>query len=334
VENRVIAARSASKGLISPLLALRAPILALRQQWHPSMSVIHTARLSKHYGRRMGLDSADLNVGAGEIFGFLGANGAGKTTAIRLLLGFLRPTHGRATIFGLDCWRDSARIKRDVGYLPGDLRLYPWLTCERAMRIVGRVRGMDLRANGADLAKRFQLEIDLRVRRMSRGTRQKLGLIMALAHKPRLLVLDEPTSGLDPVMQAALANHLRELASAGHTVFFSSHTLSEVETLCDRVAIVQRGRVIANEALESLRSRARRAVELVFADETAAAGAVLPGFLHVDRRDGRKLVCELEGPTAALIQWAGAQPLADMTISPPDLETLFRKFYDVSLDVA
>jgi ABC-2 type transport system ATP-binding protein len=298
------------------------------------MCVISTERLSKRYGHRTGLESADLKVREGEIFGFLGANGAGKTTAIRLLLGFLRPTLGSATIFGLDCWRDSARIKREVGYLPGDLRLYPWLTCQRALRIVGQVRGRDLRSNGADLAKRFQLEMDLRVRRMSRGMRQKLGLIMALAHTPRLLVLDEPTSGLDPVMQAVLANHLRELASAGHTVFFSSHTLREVETLCDRVAVVRQGRVIADETLDSLRARARRNVELVFAEEAAASGAALPSFLRVQRRDGRKLVCELDGPAAALVRWAAGQELADMTINPPDLETLFRKFYDMCLDTA
>ena len=298
------------------------------------MTVIHTQQLSKRYGRRIALDSAELNVADGEIFGFLGANGAGKTTAIRLLLGFLRPSHGRAAIFGLDCWRDSARIKRDVGYLPGDLRLYPWLTAQRALRIVGRVRGLDLRKRGAELAARFQLEMDLRVRRMSRGTRQKLGLIMALAHKPRLLVLDEPTSGLDPVMQGVLASYLRELASAGHTVFFSSHTLREVETLCDRVAVVRQGRVIADETLQSLRARARRTVELVFADEEAAAGALLPAFLQPRRRDGDRIFCELEGEATPLVRWAAGQPLADITISPPDLETLFRKFYDVSLDEA
>jgi ABC-2 type transport system ATP-binding protein len=296
------------------------------------MSVISTQQLSKRYGRRVGLDSADLNVVEGEIFGFLGANGAGKTTAIRLLLGFLRPSHGWATIFGLDCWRESARIKRDVGYLPGDLRLYRWLTLQRALKIVGRVRGMDLRASGNELAARFQLEMDLPVRRMSRGTRQKLGLIMALAHKPRLLVLDEPTSGLDPVMQGVLAGYLRELASAGHTVFFSSHTLREVETLCNRVAVVRQGRVIADETLESLRGRARRTVELVFADEAAAAGAVLPEFLDVQHREGRRLHCDLNGPATPLVCWAAQQPLADMTISPPNLETLFHKFYDVSLD--
>jgi len=273
-----------------------------------------------------------MNVGEGEIFGFLGANGSGKTTTIRLLLGFLRPTRGHATIYGLDCWRESARVKRDVGYLPGDLRLYPWLTGQRALKIIGRVRGVDLSASGAYLAERFQLEMDLRVRRMSRGTRQKLGLIMALVHQPRLLILDEPTSGLDPVMQIELANCLRELASRGHTVFFSSHTLREVETLCDRVAVVREGRVIVDETLQSLRVRARRTVEITFADSETAARVALPDFLQPCRRDGRKCHCELEGPAPPLIRWAAQQAIADISISPPDLESLFRKYYETSLE--
>ncbi|MEX2307664.1 MAG: ABC transporter ATP-binding protein [Pirellulales bacterium] len=296
------------------------------------MGIISTQQLSKRYGRRVGIEAANLNVGEGEIFGFLGANGSGKTTTIRLLLGFLRPTHGRAAIFGLDCWRASARIKRDVGYLPGDLRLYPWLTGQRALKIIGRTRGIDLRASGAALADRFQLEMDLSVRRMSRGTRQKLGLLMALAHNPRLLILDEPTSGLDPVMQGVLTNYLRVLASDGHTVFFSSHTLREVETLCDRVAVVCQGCIVADETLQSLRARARRTVELLFADAETAARVALPDFLQAARRDGRRLHCELEGPAPPLVRWATQQPIEDMTISPPDLETLFRKFYDLSFE--
>jgi ABC-2 type transport system ATP-binding protein len=295
------------------------------------MSIIRTEQLSRRYGRRVGIEAADLNVGEGEIFGFLGANGAGKTTAIRLLMGFLRPSHGRATIFGLDCWRDSARIKRDVGYLPGDLRLYHWLTGRTALNIFGRVRHADLRARGTALAERFQLEMDLRVRNMSRGTRQKLGLILALAHEPRLLILDEPTSGLDPVMQSVLANYLQELAAAGHTVFLSSHTLSEVETLCDRVAVVRQGRVIADETLQSLRSRARRTVQLVFKDAESAARATLPDSLTVVYRDGRNFHCELEGPSPPLIQWAARQAIEDVAISPPNLQSLFRKYYDTQL---
>ena len=295
------------------------------------MSIIRTELLSRRYGRRVGIEAADLNVGEGEIFGFLGANGAGKTTAIRLLMGFLRPSHGRAMIFGLDCWRDSARIKRDVGYLPGDLRLYHWLTGRTALNIFGRVRHADLRARGTALAERFQLEMDLRVRNMSRGTRQKLGLLLALAHGPRLLILDEPTSGLDPVMQSVLAHYLRELAAGGHTVFFSSHTLSEVETLCDRVAVVRQGRVIADETLQSLRARARRTVQLVFKDPESASRATLPDFLTLVRRDERSCHCELEGPSPPLIQWAAQQTIEDIAISPPNLQSLFRKYYNTQL---
>ena len=219
------------------------------------MSIIFTEKLSRSYGRRMGIEGVNLDIGEGSIFGFLGPNGAGKTTTIRLLLGFLRPELGRAKIFGLDCWLQSPRIKREIGYLPGDLRLYPWLNTHTALKILGG-RGVMICASGAGLADRFQLEMDLRVRKMSRGMRQKLGLVMALVHKPRLLILDEPTSGLDPVMQDELAGYLRELASDGHTIFFSSHTLSEVESLCDRVAIICRGHIVADETLQSLRVRA------------------------------------------------------------------------------
>jgi ABC-2 type transport system ATP-binding protein len=174
--------------------------------------------------------------------------------------------------------------------------------------------------------------MNLRVRNMSRGTRQKLGLVMALAHKPRLLILDEPTSGLDPLMQRELADCLRELASGGHTVFFSSHTLSEVESLCDRVAIVRRGQIIADETLQSLRSRARRTVELVFADEEAAASLLVPDFLKSYRRHGRQGLCELAGPTPPLIRWAAQQAIEDISIGHPDLESLFRKYYESSLE--
>ena len=290
-------------------------------------NILNTDRLSRRYGRRIGVDAIDLEVGEGEIFGFLGPNGSGKTTTIRLLLGFLRPHGGRASICGFDCWRQSPQVKRDVGYLPGDLRLYSWFTASNALTIVGQVRGMDLAKAGAALAERFQLEMDLRVRKMSRGMRQKLGLILALVHQPRLLILDEPTSGLDPLMQVELADVLRERAAAGQTVFFSSHTLSEVQHLCDRVAILRQGRVIADERLETLRGRARRTVELVLADEDAAARISLPGFLQLARRDRCRLTCELDGPTGPLVHWAAGQSLVDITIGPPDLESLFEKFY-------
>ena len=291
------------------------------------VSIVTAERLSKRYGRRTGIDGVDLDIPEGKIFGFLGPNGSGKTTTIRLLLGFLRPTAGRASIFGHDCWRQSPRIKREVGYLPGDLRLYPWMTLRNALKIFGRIRGLDLSATETEFAERFRLESNLRVCRMSRGMRQKLGLILALAHRPRLLVLDEPTSGLDPLMQQELAVCLRELAAAGHTVFFSSHTLSEVEQLCDRIAIVRDGRIVADEPLVSLRSRAKRSVTLEFSDAETASRVEPPSFLDVQLRIGGRWDCELSGTSQELVRWAASQALQDISIGPPDLESLFRKFY-------
>jgi ABC-2 type transport system ATP-binding protein len=291
------------------------------------MSIITTEQLSRRYGHRVGIEGVNLDINEGEIFGFLGPNGAGKTTTIRLLLGFLPPNLGHARVCGLDCWQESPRIKQQVGYLPGDLRLYPWISGQTALKIFGQVRGTDLRARGVELADRFQLEMDLRVKKMSRGMRQKLGIIMALVHKPRLLILDEPTSGLDPLMQVELANCLRELASDGHTVFFSSHTLSEVESLCDRVAIVRRGSIIVDERLQTLRGRARRIVEIVFPNDEAALSIRLPSFLNLIRRDQRNCVFELDGAAAPLVRWAAEQQIEDISISAPDLESLFHKLY-------
>jgi ABC-2 type transport system ATP-binding protein len=291
------------------------------------MSIIRIEQLARSYGRRVGIDAINLEIGAGEVFGFLGPNGSGKTTTIRLLMGFLQPDAGRASVFGLDCWRQSALVKRNVGYLPGDLRLYPWLTGNTALHIFGKIRGVDLNDKGSELAERFRLEMDVRVQKMSRGMRQKLGIILAMAHKPQLLVLDEPTSGLDPLMQEELARSIRELAAAGNSVFFSSHTLSEVENLCDRVAIVREGRIIADERLETLRDRARRTVELVFVDQEAALRTELPSYLQLVRRDGCRCQCELDGPTPPLVHWADGEPLADISIGPPDLRSMFQKFY-------
>jgi ABC-2 type transport system ATP-binding protein len=291
------------------------------------MTILRTSRLTRTYGARKGVDAIDLEVGPGEIFGFLGPNGAGKTTTIRLLMGLLKPDSGRAEIVGRDCWRESPRVKREVGYLPGDLRLYPWLTWNSAVAIVSQVRGIDLRPEAGELADRFELERNLRVRKMSRGTRQKLGLVLAMAHRPRLLILDEPTSGLDPLMQTVLAELLRAAAAAGQAVFFSSHTLSEVESLCDRVAIIRRGALVVDESLEVLRNRAPRTVELVYETEDAAQAAQLPDFLAARQPRGRGWICQLRGPAPPLVEWASRQPLVDLRISRPDLDAVFHAHY-------
>jgi ABC-2 type transport system ATP-binding protein len=297
------------------------------------MSVIVTRQLTKHYGSRVGIQDLNLQVPEGAVLGFLGPNGSGKTTTIRLLLGLLRPTRGDARIFGLDCWRAPHRIKADVGYLPGDLRLYPWMTCRIALDMFGRVRGRDLRRRGGELADQFGLEPNLRVRRMSRGTRQKVGLVLALAHEPRLLVLDEPTSGLDPMMQDKLKQHLQRLASRGHTVFFSSHTLSEVEQVCDRVVILREGALVADETLDAMRARAKREVIIRWRGAAVPADAPPPPFLEVRQRQDLEWHCALNGPVMELVRWSARQPIEDLAIGQPDLESLFQSYYGQGVDV-
>ena len=297
------------------------------------MYAIELDNLTKRYGSRLGIDSINLAIPSGAVFGFLGPNGAGKTTAIRLLLGLLRPSSGRATVLGMDALTESPRIKASVGYIPGDLRLYPWMNARNALNIFGRVRHLDLHTPGRDLCERFDLEEDVRVRNMSRGMRQKLGLVLALAHEPKLLILDEPTTALDPTMQRTLYDYLRERTAAGATVFFSSHTLSEVEGLCDRVAILRKGKLVADEPLDALRERASRIVTLRWHDANAAKAEV-PRFLTLKTRQGRDWHATLSGPVMDLVRWSADQPLEDMTLGKPDLDSLFHTYYEDKADTA
>ena len=275
-----------------------------------------------------------LSVPEGSLFGFLGPNGAGKTTTIRVLLGFLRPTGGTATIFGLDCWRDSKAVKRDIGYLPSDLRLPRWMSGSAALSIFGAVRGRDLTGAGRELADTFSLDLRVKVREMSLGMRQKLGLILTLAHSPRLLVLDEPTSALDPLMQQVLHDLLRRRAKAGHTVFFSSHSLGEVEQLCDRVAIVRDGQLVADESLAALRERAGHNVVIRWRDESQALHLEPPGFLKLTRREGAVWQGALDGPAHRLIDFLAGKAVEELSIGRADLESLFSRFYQKDQEVA
>ena len=194
------------------------------------MSVIVAKDLCRTYGSRRGISDVNLTINAGEIFGFLGPNGAGKSTAIRVLMGLLRASSGTARIFGKDCWREGSTIRRDIGYVAGDVRLYSWLTTRRGLRMISKIHGRDLLPNGLRLAERFRLEPDLVIRKMSRGNRQKVALVLALAHAPQLVILDEPTSGLDPLMQDTLMMCLRELAREGRTVMFSRFATARLES--------------------------------------------------------------------------------------------------------
>ncbi|MFM7057865.1 MAG: ABC transporter ATP-binding protein [Planctomycetota bacterium] len=317
------------------------------------MAILETHDLTLRYGQRRGIEGVCIGIGAGQIFGFLGPNGAGKSTTIRVLMGLLRAASGTARIFDLDCWRQGARIREEIGYVPGDVRLYPWLTLIRGLEFLSQVRGRDVRPFGMKLAERFALEPGLSVRRMSRGNRQKTALILAMAHQPQLLVLDEPTSGLDPLMQDQLMQCLREQSQQGRTVLFSSHTLSEVEALCDRVAMIRQGRIVEDSSLAALQARAPRRIVLRLSADTALPETLPPGLQVLWRPDerpsgtaltsaeamllagiphehrGRTWVFQLQGSCVPFLQWAAAGNFSDVVLGPPSLDALFRGYYEV-----
>ncbi len=294
------------------------------------MPVIEITSLTRRYGSRRGINEVSLSIDEGALYGFLGPNGAGKTTTIRVLLGFLKASSGSARVLGLDCWSQSHLVKANVGAIPGDLRLWNWLSGNAALKLFGQIRGIDIRARGAQLAEELELDLCVKVRAMSRGMRQKLGLILALAHQPKVLILDEPTTALDPLMQDRLRAILRRMAGQGHTVFFSSHTLGEVETLCGRVAIVRAGRIVADSTLAELQNRAGHEVVIDWADDEpgrADAGLDAPAGLSLDSRSARKWEGRFSGDMRELLRFIAGKHINDITIARPDLETLFRRYY-------
>src|SRR5262245_60272167 len=212
-------------------------------------AAIGAERLTKFYGEARGILELDLEVREGEIFGFLGPNGAGKTTTIRMLLNLIRPSSGRAAVLGLDTRREAVAIRRRIGYLPGDLRLYERLTGRELLEYFGHLRGLGGLGDGPALADRLDVQIDRPVQELSRGNRQKVGLLQAFMHRPDLLILDEPTSGLDPLIQQVFYDLVREATAEGRTVFLSSHNLAEVQHVADRVALVKEGKLVLVETV-------------------------------------------------------------------------------------
>ena len=295
------------------------------------MTAIETRGLSKRYARSgevLALDDLSIEVQEGEIFGFLGPNGAGKSTAIRLLLGFIHATAGNATVLGLDVERDSVAIRRRAGYLPGGIAFWDGLTGERLLDELADLSGRPP-VRRAELVERLELsERTLRrtVRDYSRGMRQKLGIVQALQHDPELAILDEPTEGLDPLMQRAFYEILDELRAAGRTIFFSSHILSEVERVCDRVAIVRAGRLVALEEIPALLARRKRNVEMRLTGVPPTLDGV-PGVTDLRVTDGL-LTCRLEGDVRPFLSAIAGAPIADLTIEPARLEEAFMEFYE------
>ena len=290
-------------------------------------SVISTRGLTKHYGSIPALNDLTLDVRQGEIFGFLGPNGAGKSTMIRTILGFLHPTSGSASVLGMDIVDASVEIRRLTGYLPGGIALYDSMTGSQVLDYLARVQGREAYRR-QELVDRLQMpEVDLRrrVRDYSRGMRQKIGVIQALQHDPELAILDEPTEGLDPLMQQAFYGILADLRAEGRTIFFSSHVLSEVERVCDRVGIIRHGNLMAVHEVRELLARRRRKVSIQWLGAAPDAGSI-PGLADVTV-DGDRLFGTLQGDVSEFVRAVASPSLRDLTIEPASLEEAFLEYY-------
>lgn len=291
-------------------------------------SIIRTSNLTKYYGKRLGIENVNLDVLRGEIFGYLGPNGSGKTTTIRTLLDFIRPTRGEAKIFGLDSRESSVDIHSRVGYLAGDLELYGNMTGEDLLKYIGNLRG------GLDwhyvqtLAARFECDLPRQIKTLSHGNKRKIGLIQAFMNKPELLILDEPTNGLDPLMQHEFYHLLEETKKEGHTVFLSSHIMPEVERVCDRVGIIRQGQLITVETIGALKAKTLRRLEIHFAQAVPADSfAGISGVKDVSVQ-GDLLTCSVSGSLDSLVKAAAKFEVVDIVSREASLEEIFMTFYE------
>jgi ABC-2 type transport system ATP-binding protein len=290
-----------------------------------SAKPIATESLSKRFGDTLALDTLDLVVQPGEVYGYLGPNGAGKTTTIRLLLGLYQPTAGRAALFDVDAWRSPAEAHQRIAYVSAEPNLWPALTGAETLEFLARVR------NGVDapyrdlLVKRFQLDVDKKVRALSHGNRQKVQLVAAFASRADLLILDEPTGGLDPLMEMAFRETVLEAKEHGQTVFLSSHILSEVEALCDRVGILRDGRLVDQGTLAQLRHLSAQTIEVTFDGEVPSLPS-LPS-VEVERAGANALRFQVTGSVGPLIDALAHQPVITLESRAPSLEEVFLHHY-------
>ncbi|MEV6862528.1 ABC transporter ATP-binding protein [Streptosporangium subroseum] len=288
-------------------------------------AVVETEGLTKFYGKRRGLEDLSLVIHPGEVFGYLGPNGSGKTTTIRLLLDVIRPTRGRMTVLGTDP-RDAS-VRSRIGYLPGELSLEGREKARDYLAFLGAVRGGVPKARIEALAERLEADLSVPMGKLSKGNRQKVGLIQAFMHEPELLILDEPTSGLDPLVQQEFLAMVREVRTSGRTVLMSSHVLAEAEHVSDRVGIVRAGRLVAVEDISTLREKAVRRVEFHFdAPVPREAFENLAGVRDL-RVEGAAVSCTIDGRPDALIKAAARFTVVHMVSAEPDLEEIFLTYY-------
>jgi ABC-2 type transport system ATP-binding protein len=298
------------------------------EESHMSECAICTKGLTKHYGKTEALNDLDLDIQTGEVFGFLGPNGAGKTTTIRTLMDEIRATRGSATILGKDTHTDSVELRKSLGYLPGDLAMYPNLTGWDSITYFSNLRGGVDKNYVKELADRLDADMDKKVGDLSSGNRQKVGLIQAFMNKPQVLIMDEPSSGLDPLVQRELQKMMREVAEEGRTVFLSSHTLSEVQRVADRVGIIRHGYLIALESVQTLRAKAMRQVEMEL--DQAVDPTVFEAVEGVTdvRAQNNHVVMTFGGDVGVLLSAAeGRYNIVDISTQSADLEEIFLTYY-------
>ena len=295
----------------------------------PTNELIATSHLTKRYGEHDALVDANITVGAGVVYGFLGPNGAGKTTLIRLLLGFIRPTSGVARMFGHDTWRDGVEARRNIGYLVPASGLYPDLSGNAQLDYAARLSGRlpILREQTLDALELARPDLERKLGSYSKGMRQKLALTAAMQSDPELLILDEPTDGLDPLIQRNFEELIRTMRDRGRTVFMSSHDLAEVERVCERVAVVRSGRIVAEETIANLQERHASRVTVKFRAETPDHLAQVPGVTIHDQRDGRVELL-VTGDPNPLMQLIAAHPVDEITIERASLEDIFMTYYE------
>ncbi len=296
--------------------------------------IIKLENLTKKFGTARGVTEVNLTVNKGEVFGFIGPNGAGKSTTIRMLLDFIRPTEGTITVLGMDSKRDSLAIRRRVGYISGDMALENRLTGRQYLEYMAGIHGNIPWSNVQKYVDRLQCEIEKKIGSLSRGNRQKIALVAALMHNPDLLILDEPTSGLDPLMQAEFAKLITEHTSKGKTAFISSHVLSEIQELCDRVGFIKEGKLMSVTPLNELLAQSFRSVSITLSKKATAS--LLKDVQNVTdvTVDGNIITCKVSGDFTPLLKKLSSHRVTDMLIREPDLEELFLGMYETVEETA
>ncbi len=288
--------------------------------------IIQTENLTKSYGKNRGIKNVSITINKGDVYGFLGPNGAGKSTTIRTLLDFIRPTSGHASIFGLDCQKDSVKIRQRISYIPGDASLYGNMTGYSFLKYFGKMRGGYNAAIVKKYADRFDIRLDRKMREYSKGMRQKVVLIQAFMNDPELIIMDEPTSGLDPMVQQTFMEVIREEAAKGKTIFLSSHVLFEVEKICNRVAIIRDGEIAAEESVDDLKRKSGKVLEVKFKGGAIPAQFSVAGISGIVQQNGYYRMSSA-GSVKELLHDLSAYDIEDVNMHPMSLEDIFMHYY-------